>query len=119
MIKILYEDDAVLVAVKPAGLESQASRKLEPDMVSEIKNYLLRSRRRKERQEGRGLSTTMSTNSSTQAQEPYVGVIHYSGIVVFPVHRQFVHKVTHIIHRFSTYHCMINFCHSVGLNLFT
>ena len=76
MIKILYEDDAVLVAVKPAGLESQASRKLEPDMVSEIKNYLLRSRRRKERQEGRGLSTTMSTNSSTQAQEPYVGVIH-------------------------------------------
>ena len=27
MIKILYEDDAVLVAVKPAGLESQASRK--------------------------------------------------------------------------------------------
>ena len=47
MIKILYEDDAVLVAVKPAGLESQASRKLEPDMVSEIKNYLLRSRRRK------------------------------------------------------------------------
>ena len=49
MIKILYEDDAVLVAVKPAGLESQASRKLEPDMVSEIKNYLLRSRRRKEK----------------------------------------------------------------------
>ena len=39
MIKILYEDDAVLVAVKPAGLEPQASRKLEPDMVSEIKNY--------------------------------------------------------------------------------
>ena len=31
MIKILYEDDAVLVAVKPAGLESQASRKLEPE----------------------------------------------------------------------------------------
>ena len=37
MIKILYEDDAVLVAVKPAGLESQASRKLEPDMVAKLK----------------------------------------------------------------------------------
>ena len=46
MIKILYEDDAVLAAVKPAGLESQASRKLEPDMVSEIKNYLIRGARR-------------------------------------------------------------------------
>ena len=70
MLDILYEDKDILVVVKPAGVESQTSRRLEPDMVSEIKNYLLRSRRRKERQEGRGLSTTMSTNSSTQAQEP-------------------------------------------------
>ena len=87
MIKILYEDDAILAAVKPAGLESQASRKLEPDMVSEIKNYLLRSRRRQERQAGGNLSTKMSTNSSTQDQEPYVGVIHrldkpVSGVMV-------------------------------------
>lgn len=112
MIKILYEDDAVLVAVKPAGLESQASRKLEPDMVSEIKNYLLRSRRRKERQEGRGLSTTMSTNSSTQAQEPYVGVIHrldkpVSGVMVYAKTKEAAaflskevqaHRVTKIYH---------------------
>ena len=70
MIKILYEVDAILAAVKPAGLESQASRKLEPDLVSEIQNYLLRSRRRKERQAGQNLSTQMSTNSSTQDQEP-------------------------------------------------
>lgn len=112
MIKILYEDDAVLVAVKPAGLESQASRKLEPDMVSEIKNYLLRSRRRKERQEGRGLSTKMSTNSSTQAQEPYVGVIHrldkpVSGVMVYAKTKEAAaflskevqaHRVTKIYH---------------------
>ena len=81
-------------------------------MVSEIKNYLLRSRRRKERQEGRGLSTTMSTNSSTQAQEPYVGVIHrldkpVSGVMVYAKTKEAAaflskevqaHRVTKIYH---------------------
>lgn len=112
MIKILYEDDAILAAVKPAGLESQASRKLEPDMVSEIKNYLLRSRRGKERQAGQNLSTKMSTNSSTQDQEPYVGVIHrldkpVSGVMVYAKTKEAAaflskevqeHRVTKIYH---------------------
>ncbi len=112
MIKILYEDDAILAAVKPAGLESQASRKLEPDMVSEIKNYLLRSRRRQERQAGGNLSTKMSTNSSTQDQEPYVGVIHrldkpVSGVMVYAKTKEAAaflskevqeHRVTKIYH---------------------
>ena len=39
MLDILYEDKDILVVVKPAGVESQTSRRLEPDMVSEIKNY--------------------------------------------------------------------------------
>ena len=42
MLKIIYEDHDILVAEKPAGLESQASRGFEPDMVSEIKNHLKR-----------------------------------------------------------------------------
>ena len=42
MLDVLYEDKDVLVVVKPAGIESQTSRRLEPDMVSEIKNYLQR-----------------------------------------------------------------------------
>ena len=42
MLDILYEDKDILVVVKPAGVESQTSRRLEPDMVSEIKNYLHR-----------------------------------------------------------------------------
>ena len=37
MLDILYEDKDILVVVKPAGVESQTSRRLEPDMVSEIK----------------------------------------------------------------------------------
>ena len=40
MLNILFEDQSIIVAEKPAGLESQATRKLEPDMVSEIRNYI-------------------------------------------------------------------------------
>ena len=69
MLKIIYEDHDILVAEKPAGLESQASRGFEPDMVSEIKNHLKRA-------ELSRLSTKPSTKSSTRPVEPYVGVIH-------------------------------------------
>ena len=37
MLKVLYEDQELLVAVKPAGMESQAARRFEPDMVSEVR----------------------------------------------------------------------------------
>ena len=47
MLDVLYEDKDVLVVVKPAGIESQTSRRLEPDMVSEIKNYLTGRRRKR------------------------------------------------------------------------
>lgn len=64
MIKIIYEDRDVIVVEKPVGMESQSSRKFEPDMVSEIKKYL---------------STNISTKPqslSTKSRELYVGVIH-------------------------------------------
>lgn len=69
MLNILFEDHDILVAEKPAGLESQTSRGFEPDMVSEIKNHLKRS-------ELSHLSTRSSTKVSTRSVEPYVGVIH-------------------------------------------
>ena len=71
MLDGLYEDKDVLVVVKPAGIESQTSRRLEPDMVSEIKNYLHRKA-----QEAKKLSTGLSPKASTVTVEPYVGVIH-------------------------------------------
>ena len=49
MLDVLYEDKDVLVVVKPAGIESQTSRRLEPDMVSEIKNYLHRKAQESEK----------------------------------------------------------------------
>lgn len=60
MLSILYEDDDILVAVKPPGLESQASRSFEPDMVSEIRKHI----------------NKLSTNPSTGGKPPYVGVVH-------------------------------------------
>lgn len=60
MLTILYEDENILVPVKPAGIQSQSVHRFEPDMVSEIRKHLV------------NLSTTMSTNT----REPYVGVIH-------------------------------------------
>ena len=71
MLDILYEDKDILVVVKPAGVESQTSRRLEPDMVSEIKNYLHRKA-----QETKKLSTGLSPKASTAPVDPYVGVIH-------------------------------------------
>lgn len=81
MLNIIYEDRDILVAEKPAGVESQTSRGFEPDMVSEIKNYLKRA-------ELSRLSTNPSTKSSTRSVEPYVGVIHrldkpVGGIMVY------------------------------------
>ncbi len=64
-LKILYEDDDILTAVKPAGVDSEAARGLTPDMVNLVRSHLAR---------GKGA--------------PYVGVIQrldrpVSGIMVF------------------------------------
>ena len=39
-VKIIYEDKDILVCEKPVGLAVQSARISEPDMVSELKNYL-------------------------------------------------------------------------------
>lgn len=70
MIKVLYEDKDIIVAVKPAGVESQSARRFAPDMVSEIKKHLVINR------------------LCTPGTEPYVAVIHrldkpVSGVMVY------------------------------------
>ena len=70
MLKVLYEDQEILVAVKPAGVESQAARRFSPDMVSEVKKHLVINK------------------MCTPGKEPYVGVIHrldkpVSGVMVY------------------------------------
>lgn len=70
MITVLYEDEELIVAVKPAGYESQTARRFAPDMVSEIKKYLVINK------------------LCTAGREPYVAVVHrldkpVSGVMVY------------------------------------
>lgn len=85
MLTILYEDEAILVVVKPAGMESQSTRRLEPDMVSEIKKYRMYgtavqaagklSGKPPAKLSGK-LSTKVSTKTAPESVDHYVGVIH-------------------------------------------
>ena len=81
MLSILYEDRDVLVVRKPAGVESQEVRSFAPDMVSEIRKYLMAA------QDIHKLATNRCTRDP-QPRPPYVGVIHrldkpVSGIMVY------------------------------------
>lgn len=94
MLNILYEDSQLMVTVKPAGVESQSSSGFGQDMVSLIRNELMK----RERQKTEKICTELSTNwgklstkpveKSLLAQTPYVGVIHrldkpVSGVMVY------------------------------------
>lgn len=70
MIKVLYEDQHMIVVVKPAGVESQAAKKFAPDMISEIRKHMVIHK------------------TCTPGKEPYVAVIHrldkpVSGVMVY------------------------------------
>lgn len=67
---ILFEDNYIIVAYKPAGIATQTARVGQQDMVSELKNYLAN----RTEQKGKG--------------EPYLGLVHrldqpVSGLLVF------------------------------------
>lgn len=70
--EILYEDKHLLVVYKPAGLATQSARMSEPDVVSELKNYLA---------------------GKNPGKSPYLGIIHrldqpVEGILLFAKTRQ-------------------------------
>lgn len=73
--KIIYEDDAMLIVRKPAGLAVQTAKIGQPDVISELKNYLAEKR-------------TNGTKGAESRKEPYIGVIHrldqpVEGLLVF------------------------------------
>lgn len=84
--KIVFEDKDILVCYKPAGLAVQSGRASEPDMVSELKNYLAKG--------GKKVVSAYGAQGSVRCGLPspkgpvYLGVIHrldqpVSGLVVF------------------------------------
>ena len=67
-IKIVYEDELILVAYKPAGVATQTNKTGEKDMESLLKNYIYKQKKVKE--------------------VPYLAIIHrldqpVEGILVF------------------------------------
>ena len=67
-LKIVYEDNQILVCYKPSGIPTQTSKIGEQDMVSYLKNYLYKKQENK--------------------KEPYLAVIHrldqpVEGLLVF------------------------------------
>ena len=72
---IVFEDEHIIVAYKPAGIATQTARLGQQDMVSELKNYLAR----KPENKGKGA--------------PYLGLVHrldqpVAGILVFAKTKQ-------------------------------
>ena len=64
--EIIYQDNDILVCRKPAGFPTQTARIGQADVVSELKNYLAKSK----------------------GSEPYLGIIHrldqpVEGLLVF------------------------------------
>ncbi len=80
MIEYLYEDNDILVCVKPAGMATQGNQLGCMDLVSALKTHLVREARKDARQ---GKKTAVSGIS-----EPYLALIHrldqpVEGILVF------------------------------------
>lgn len=72
---IIFEDQSIIVVYKPAGIATQTARVGQQDMVSELKNYLVRD-----------------SGHKTKG-EPYLGVVHrldqpVSGLLVFAKTKQ-------------------------------
>lgn len=73
---ILYEDQDLLVCIKPAGIPTQSSRIGTPDLVSILKNHL------------HSTTPQKTTTSASKPGQPYLAVIHrldqpVEGILVF------------------------------------
>ena len=63
--RILYEDESVLIAYKPAGLATQSAGVGQADAVSELKNYWAKASK-----------SAGKTAAGDAARQPYLGVVH-------------------------------------------
>lgn len=71
--EILYEDNAIIVCVKPDGMPAQGDKSMSQDLVSYLKTYLIEQ---------------AATTGNPLKEEPYLAIIHrldrpVGGIMVF------------------------------------
>lgn len=82
-LKIVFEDEHIIVCYKPAGIPTQTSKLGEQDMVSLLKNYFCK-KQAEDKQGGR----ITAAHLQAKRKEPYVAVIHrldqpVEGLLVF------------------------------------
>ncbi len=88
--KIIYEDAHILVAHKPAGLATQSAKVGQPDMVSELKNYLAGQQI---------IQKNKQMNNGKKTGTSYLGIIHrldqpVEGLLVFAKTKEAAGKLT-------------------------
>ena len=91
--KIIYEDNHIIIARKPAGLATQTSHVGQQDVVSELKNYLVKA------SDGVGGAKTANAAGCRTSGQPYLGVIHrldqpVEGLLVFAKTKDAAAKLT-------------------------
>ncbi len=87
---IVYEDENLLIVHKPAGLATQSAKIGQPDVVSELKNYLAGQNVNKAKASGTALG---------KGKEIYLGIIHrldqpVEGLLVFAKKKQTAAELT-------------------------
>lgn len=75
-VKILYEDNDIIVVVKPAGIPSQSDKSMTMDMVSYLKNYIAGKRDAKEKENSGKAQKDGAGRAGTVKKEPYISVVH-------------------------------------------
>ncbi len=95
--KIIYEDEALLVIHKPAGLATQTAKIGQADVVSELKNYLMSSN--KAEKDAKSINKGQGLPNGRDRKEVYLGVIHrldqpVEGLLVFAKTKDAAAKLT-------------------------
>ena len=106
--QILYEDHDIIVCHKPAGIATQTAKIGQPDMVSEVMNYLSVSK------EGTAGNETKISGGQSGKITPYVGVVHrldqpVEGILVFGKNQ----KASGILSKQITENCIEKYYYAV------
>ncbi len=95
--KIIYEDEALLVIHKPAGVATQTAKIGQADVVSEMKNYLMSGN--KAEKDAKSINKGQGSSNGRDRNAAYLGVIHrldqpVEGLLVFAKTKDAAAKLT-------------------------
>lgn len=109
-LNILYEDEDIIVCVKPAGVPTQSDRTGDYDLTSQLMNYLAQSRRQ--------AAPEQTIKGGAEEKLPYLAVIHrldrpVGGVMVFAKNQRSAAVLSRQVqeHRMTKrYYCVLTGC---------